>query len=175
MLEKAMYFGKSKLYQKIKDIGGKWNDTKERPLVCLIKSTEHENLFWAIPVGNWNHRDKTGQERIEKFMSYPENDIRSCYYHIGKTNIKSIFFISDVIPITEEYIDRGYKVFDEDIYIIKNPKLIQSLIKKLRRILAFESSNNNYFRQRITDIKNVLISELELQQTQEQVAPTKIT
>jgi len=170
MQERSMYFGKSELYEKIRDAGGQWNDSKERPLVCLIKSTEHEDLFWAIPVGSWRHREKQAKERINRYLSFPKSDIRSCYYHVGNTNVQSIFFISDVIPITDKYINRGYKV-GKSIYQIKNPKLIQALEKKLKRILAIEATKNNYFRQRITDVKQILISELEFQASQRQVAP----
>lgn len=58
MTEKGMYFASPDFYNLIKQIGGTWNDKKERPVVCLIKSTEHKDLYWAIPVGNWEHRDK---------------------------------------------------------------------------------------------------------------------
>ena len=165
MQEKAMYFGKNNIYQKIRDAGGIWNDSKERPLVCLMESAEKEGVYWAIPVGNWNHRDTEAKERINKFISYPEDDFRSCYYHVANTTVKSIFFISDVIPITAEYIEREYVGFDKNIYIIKNKELIKALEKKLKKILAFESSNKNYFRQHITDIKELLISELEHEQS----------
>ena len=173
MIEKAMYFGKSEIYQKIKDAGGVWNDSKERPVVCLIESTEYKGLFWAIPVGNWDHRDENAQKRIKKYMDYPNHDLRSCYYHIGKTTNKSIFFISDVIPITDRYTDREYKGFNDKTYVIKNPNLIQALTEKLTRILVFESKNNNYFRQHITDIKHLLISELIQQSYVEEVAASE--
>jgi len=181
MQEKAMYFGKNEIYQKIKDVGGIWNDSKVRPLVCLLESTEHSGIFWAIPVGNWEHRNDIAKKRIENLMSLPDTDLRSCYYHVGNTNEKSIFFISDVIPITEKYIEREYRGFDKKLYVIKNIKLIQFLTEKLSRILVFEASNNNYFRQHITNIKQLLIKELEqdikgaeikeINQAQEQVAP----
>ncbi len=164
MRENGMYLGTEAIYQKIRDVGGKWNDTKERPIVCLIESTERTGLYWAIPVGNWNHRDTANQQRVTKFMSYDDKDLRSCYYHTGKTTTQSIFFISDVIPITDKYIEREYKGYDKKIYIIKNPHLIQALTYKLKRILAFEASRNNYFRQHITDVKNALITELDEEQ-----------
>ncbi len=41
MTEKGMYFASPDFYNLIKQIGGTWNDKKERPVVCLIKSTEH--------------------------------------------------------------------------------------------------------------------------------------
>ncbi|MDD4690541.1 MAG: hypothetical protein PHE51_12470 [Eubacteriales bacterium] len=173
MQEKAMYFAKKELYQKIIDAGGMWNDSKERPVVCLIESTEIEGLFWAIPVGAWNHRDKDAQDRINRFIQLPSNNLGSCYYHVGNTTVKSIFFISDVIPIIEKYIDREYEGFNKQLYIIKNRKLLQEITYKLTRILAMESSNNNYFRQKITNIKNILVSELELSQAIKEVASTK--
>lgn len=160
MIEHGMYFGKSEFYQIIRDNGGSWNDSKERPIICLIKSTECDNLYWAIPVGNYEHRNEQAKERIQKFIQYNKKDIRSCFYHIGNTNEKSIFFISDVVPITDKYIDREYLNQSKKIHIVKNKILLADLEYKLRRILTYEKNNPNFFRQHITDIKNYLIEEL---------------
>lgn len=160
MIEHGMYFGKSEFYQIIRDNGGSWNDSKERPIICLIKSTECNNLYWAIPVGNYEHRNEQAKERIQKFIQYNKKDIRSCFYHIGNTNEKSIFFISDVVPITDKYIDREYLNQSKKIHIVKNKVLLADLEYKLRRILTYEKNNPNFFRQHITDIKNYLIEEL---------------
>lgn len=160
MIEHGMYFGKSEFYQIIRDNGGSWNDSKERPIICLIKSTECDNLYWAIPVGNYEHRNEQAKERIQKFIQYNKKDIRSCFYHIGNTNEKSIFFISDVVPITDKYIDREYLNQSKKIHIVKNKILLTDLEYKLRRILTYEKNNPNFFRQHITDIKNYLIEEL---------------
>ena len=35
MTENAIYFAKESFYQIIRAVGGSWNDTKERPIVCL--------------------------------------------------------------------------------------------------------------------------------------------
>lgn len=160
MIEHGMYFGKSEFYQIIRDNGGSWNDSKERPIICLIKSTECNNLYWAIPVGNYEHRNEQAKERIQKFIQYNKKDIRSCFYHIGNTNEKSIFFISDVVPITDKYIDREYLNQSKKIHIVKNKVLLADLEYKLKRILTYEKNNPNFFRQHITDIKNYLIKEL---------------
>ena len=160
MIEHGMYFGKSEFYQIIRDNGGSWNDSKERPIICLIKSIECDNLYWAIPVGNYEHRNEQAKERIQKFIQYNKKDIRSCFYHIGNTNEKSIFFISDVVPITDKYIDREYLNQSKKIHIVKNKILLADLEYKLRRILTYEKNNPNFFRQHITDIKNYLIEEL---------------
>ena len=91
MQEKGIYFGTKDFYDVIKSVGGKWNDTKERPLVCLVKSTENEDLYWAIPLGNWDHRNQAAKDRINNYLSYPDDDIRSCFYHVGNTDARSSF------------------------------------------------------------------------------------
>lgn len=156
MKEKAIYFAKPDFYQQIKTAGGQWNDSKERPIVCLLKSSEFDFLYWAIPMGNYDHRDDKAKARIQSYIQKDKKDIKSCFYHIGKTNVNSIFFISDVVPITDEYIEREYKINNSTQYIIKNDHLIKELERKLCRILSYESSNPNFFRQHITDIKNIL-------------------
>lgn len=162
MKEHGMYFGKDEFYQIIRKIGGQWNDSKERPLVCLIKSTENNNIYWAIPVGNWEHRDKQAKARINKYLNYDKSDIRSCFYHVGNTDVRSIFFISDAVPISAKYIEREYKgKYTGKLYVIKNKNLLSELERKLKRILSWENHKPNRFRQHITDIKEYLISELE--------------
>lgn len=174
MIQNGMYFAKHDFYQFIRDIGGSWNDSKERPIVCLLPSVEHEHLFWAIPVGNFDHRSPEAKERIKKYLSYDESDIRSCYYHIGNTDVRSIFFMSDIIPIHDQYIDREYiGKYTGSLYIIKNKKLIAELERKLKRILSWENARPNFFRQHITDLKNHLIAELEQEQQLKETAITK--
>ena len=161
MEEHGMYFGKNEFYQIIRDNGGVWNDSKERPIICLMKSVECNDLYWAIPVGNYDYRDEEQKKRIEIYMNYDKKDIRSCFYHVGKTNEKSIFFISDAVPFTEKYVDREYKNKSKKIHIVKNKILLAELEYKLGRILELENRKPNHFRQHITDIKNYLIKELE--------------
>ena len=44
MEEHGMYFGKNEFYQIIRNNGGVWNDSKERPIICLMKSVEYNDL-----------------------------------------------------------------------------------------------------------------------------------
>lgn len=37
MVEHGIYFGKKKFYDLIRNLGGEWNDSKERPLFNLFK------------------------------------------------------------------------------------------------------------------------------------------
>ena len=93
MIERGLYYANSSFAKVIKSVGGTWNDTKHRPIVCLIKSTENDELYWAIPMGKYNHRNGEQIKRLKKFLILPKKDIRSCYYHIGRTTSTSIFFI----------------------------------------------------------------------------------
>lgn len=159
MQENSIYYGKNEFYNLIRNLGGTWNDAKERPIVALIKLPEDENIYWAIPMGNWHHRDTSAQARINKYLNYDEADIRSCFYHIGKTDTKSIFFISDIVPITDEYIEREYNnKYTGKPHMIKNKELISELTRKAKRILAWENANPNFYRQHITDIKNYFLN-----------------
>ena len=111
-------------------------------------------------MGKLNHRDENQQNRLNFFLNLPDRDIRSCYYHVGRTTTKSIFFVSDAIPITDKYIESVHVGADDNHYIIKNPNLIAELERKLKRILSVENSEKNHFRQHITDVKEYLLQEL---------------
>ena len=161
MIERGLYYTTDEFAQMIRTVGGEWNDTKHRPIVCLVKSKECNDLFWAIPMGKYSHRDDKQKQRLEFYLNLPKTDIRSCYYHVGRTTTRSIFFISDAIPITEKYISATHNGADKKHFIIKNPNLISELERKLFRILSFENSSHNCFRQHITDVKVFLLNELQ--------------
>lgn len=65
MIEYGIYFGKKEFYEIIQNIGGEWNDSKERPIVSLIKLSENDNIFWAIPLGRWDHRSDEAKKNTE--------------------------------------------------------------------------------------------------------------
>lgn len=161
MVEKGLYYATNDFKTLIKNLGGEWNDTKKRPIVCLIESSEKKGLYWAIPMGKYNHRDAKQITRIQRYMSFPASDIRSCYYHIGRTTSKSIFFISDAIPIIDKYILEEHVDINGNPFVIKNNVLAKELERKLFRILSIENTAPNSFRQHISDIKNALIKELD--------------
>ncbi len=157
MIERGLYYLKQSYSDVIRAAGGEWHDSKHRPVVCLLRSSENPSIYWAIPMGKYNHRDKKQLERLRWYLSLPQKDLRSCYYHVGRTTAKSIFFISDTVPITEEYILESHLGPDGRHFIIKNPKLIAELERKLLRLLSVENADHNHFRQHITDIKDYLL------------------
>lgn len=160
MIERGLYYASLSFAKMVREVGGQWNDTKHRPIVCLVKSKENDNIYWAVPMGNFHHRTEQQIERLNFYLNLPKRDIRSCYYHVGRTTNKSIFFISDAVPITEKYIAEEHLDINKHHFVIKNPKLIAELQRKLFRVLAIENSKPNCFRQHITDIKKFLLSEL---------------
>jgi hypothetical protein len=162
----GMYFVDG-IKELVQEVGGAYNDFKDRPIATLVQSEIDPTVYWAIPVGDLEHRDEKGLDRIQKYMNYPKSDIRHHYYHIGRTNKKSIFFVSNVVPITPAYIDREYLVFDSNHYVIKNKQLITDLKYKLTRILSFEKSkikqsNKHYFQQNIYGIYDIMLAENKL-------------
>ena len=68
MIERGLYYATSDFTELIKSVGGEWNDPKHRPIVCLVKSTENADLYWAIPMGNWNHRSPQQQARLQQYL-----------------------------------------------------------------------------------------------------------
>ncbi len=77
-----MYYVKDELKIIIKSCGGIWNDNKKRPMICLLKSTENDELYWAIPVGKVNHRDEKAMHRIMEFIN--KKDLRESKYLFNK-------------------------------------------------------------------------------------------
>lgn len=167
MIKYGMYYVTDEFKNLVRSIGGEWNDKKNRPMACVLQSSENPDIFWAIPVGKVGHRDSDALKRIYDYMS--KNDIRGSYYHIGRTTNNSIFFITDCVPITDKYILEPHNDINGNPYIIKNKKLLADLDRKLRRVLSWENSRPNYFRQHITDIKNYLIKELNIDKNKETV------
>lgn len=160
MDERCVYYGKQQYFDLIRTLGGTWDDYKKRPLVCLIKSYENDSLYWAIPVSSWDEKKEAIKQKINDCMALPSSDFRSCYYHRGKVGRReSVFYITDVVPITEKYIERPYLSFNRAC-IIKNNELIGVLEDKLKRVLNYENGRNNFFRQRISTVKKFLLDEL---------------
>ncbi len=45
MIKNGMYYITEDFKQLIRNLGGEWNDQKKRPIVCLMQSTEHPDLY----------------------------------------------------------------------------------------------------------------------------------
>lgn len=78
------------------------------------------------------------------------------------TNKPALYRISNCFPITDKYIAKAY-ISQGNPLCLKNKQEIETIHKKLLRILSYEGRFPNRLEQHITDIKNYLINELQLQ------------
>lgn len=159
MIEDGVYIVKQDFFVIFEKMGCKFKNNKfeSRPTFCCMKDKEIDGLYWAIPTSKIT--ENKNLDRISKYINM-KSGIGSCYYHIGYTNYPAIYCISSAFPITEKYIDREYKVNGKHL-VIKNKQQIQNIRKKLKRILQFESQNENKFEQKISLIKNELVKEIK--------------
>lgn len=160
MNENGFYLMKQDYIDLIKNLGGKYSDNKQRPIFCCIKDKYIDNLYWAIPTSDISHRTQPQIDKYRKYINLPKSDIRSAYYHIGHTNKPALYKISNCFPITDKYIDREYISKGKPLYL-KNKQEIETIQKKLLRILSYEGRFPNKLEQHITYIKNHLINELQ--------------
>lgn len=157
MKENGFYKISLEFIELIDQLGGKYADRKERPVFCCIEDAKIKNLYWAIPTSDLAHRPPAQIEKIKQWNT--EKGIRSAYYHIGYTNRPALYRISSCFPITEKYIVGEY-VSQGKHLILRNPKEIEIIQKKLRRILFDESLHPNKYEQQITKLQEFLIAEM---------------
>ena len=138
-------------------LGGTYRDNSARPVYCCIQDRNNLEIYWAIPTSDIAHRTPEQLDRIKRYCSFEDRDIRSCYYHIGHTNRPAIFKISNVLPVTEEDIDGEY-ISQGSHLVLRDKKLIAEIERKLSRILFDESRHPNKYEQRISAIYSFLAS-----------------
>ena len=158
----------------IKQIGGTYRDSKERPIYCCLQDKKHSDIYWAIPTSDISHRASEQLERIKRLCALQERDIRSCYYHLGYTNRSAIFRISSVLPVTDEYISGEYT--SQGIHLIlRNTNLIAEIERKLSRILFDEERHHNKYEQRITALYTFMKTEIEKKAVLYEPEPSEAT
>ena len=153
------YIIKDEFFDRFTVLGSKfkYNKGASRPTFCCFEDAIYKGLFWAIPTGTIEGKD---MERIKSFIALDEKDIRHAYYHIGYTNRKAIFYISSAFPVTEKYVLREYTTNGVPLEM-KRTSLRDDIRKKLLKILTFENRNPNKLETHITNVKTVLIQELQ--------------
>lgn len=158
MVEDGVYIIKQEFFKLFEEKGCKFknNKTENRPTFCCMKDNKIEGLYWAIPTSKIT--ENKNMDRIYKYVNMKKG-IASCYYHIGYTNYPAIYCISSVFSIIDKYVEREYKVNGKHL-IIKNKQQLESIKKKLKRILSYEEQNPNKLEQKITYIKNELINKI---------------
>jgi len=140
-------------------LGGRYRDSKERPVYCCLQDKDCPDIWWAIPTSDISHRAPAQLERIKRLCALPGRDIRSCYYHIGHTNRPAIFKVSNALPVTADYIDGEY--ISQGIHLIlRDQRHIAEITRKLSRILFDESRHPDKYEQHITSVYNFLVGKI---------------
>ncbi|MCL2018149.1 MAG: hypothetical protein FWG70_00180 [Oscillospiraceae bacterium] len=162
MVEHGLYILRPEFFELIKSLGGDCDSNAggKRPVYCCIKDNKIDGLYWAIPTTNISHRSEAQNKKFSYFMSLDDKDLRSCYYHKANTTVKSIYKISSCFPVIEKYVDHEFTTSGVHV-IMRRKNDISEIERKLKRILSFEFRKNNYFPQRISDIRNNLIAEID--------------
>ena len=162
MIENGLYIIRRELLEIINNLGGDCDikNGNKRPVFCCIKDSKIDGLYWAIPTSDLSHRNDGQKEYYEFCLECSDNDLRSCYYHVAKTTKDALYKISSCYPITEKYIDHPF--ISNNVHVVmKRQEDISEIKKEINTILSMEFRKNNYFPQRITDIRNYLITELD--------------
>ena len=162
MIENGLYVIKRELLEIINSLGGDCDiaNGNKRPVFCCLKDNKVDGLYWAIPTSDLSHRDDGQKEYYEFCLECPDNDLRSCYYHIAKTTKDALYKISSCYPVTEKYIDHPFITNNVHVIMQKQDD-IDEIRRKFKRILAMEFRKINYFPQHISDIRSYLIKELK--------------
>ena len=110
MVENGLYVIKRDFLEIIRSLGGDCdvNNGDKRPVFCCMKDNRIEGLYWAIPTSDLSHRNDGQRAYYEICLACPDNDLRSCYYHVAKTTKDALYKISSCYPITEKYIDHPF-------------------------------------------------------------------
>ena len=162
MKEHGLYIIKKDFFELVRSLGGDCDffDGEKRPVYCCMKDNIIGGMYWAIPTSDLSHRSNAQIEKYNRYMGMKDDDLRSCYYYIGKTTRESVFKISSCYPIISKYIDHEYTMNGVHV-ILRRVDATQEIERRLKRVLAFETRRPNYFPQHITDIKNKMIEELK--------------
>ena len=161
MVENGLYVVRRELLEIINSLGGDCDisNGNKRPVFCCLKDNKIDGLYWAIPTSDLSHRKDGQKEYYEFCLECPDNDLRSCYYHIAKTTKDALYKISSCYPVTEKYIDHPFVTNNVHV-VMKKQDDIDEIRRKFKRILSMEFRKKNYFPQHITDIKNYLVEEI---------------
>ena len=151
----GIYILDSSYYDLIKDIGVPWNDPFIHPVFCFKQLLESEDIYWMFPLTSFKEYVEEGNysDKVLEYIQKPESDIQSCFYHIAKTNRRSIFLISEALPVPKDFIKSRYRGFSE----VKNKSALFEIDRKFDRILKFERTTPNFTKTHITDTFEYMI------------------
>lgn len=139
MIEKhGFYIIKDEFFEIANDKYLRHNKGEDRPHYYCVRDSE-DGFLWVIPLS----------KRVEKYKNIikerESKNLPCDILHIAKlaNGKESVFLIQDIFPITEEYIDREYTLFNKP-YVLKNEKLIKIIERKANKIIGLLKKNIQY-------------------------------
>lgn len=115
----------------------KGNKDANRPHYYCFKGSQ-PGLYWVIPMS-------TKIEKFKRIMQKKAEQKKPCdsIHILTIANKESAFIISDMFPITEDYITREYTINGIPLQL-KNHKDIKVIDKKARKVLALLRSGHKF-------------------------------
>lgn len=131
-----------------------WVDNKHenRPYYYLLK--DKDDVLWVIPLSSrtQNYAEKIRREEEKRGTG------KCIYYHIAPiASVDRVFLISDMFPISEEYISGPYTI-DEKHYVSRNKNMNFIVRSKAMRYLALVNQGKVTSRNDIMGIKRALLN-----------------
>ena len=127
------------------------NKGEKRPHYYVLEDAD--GVYWMIPMSTRvdGYRVKIDREEMKRGRG------NCIYYHIGMIAGKErAFIISDMFPVTDEYILRPYTI-NNIPYVVKNSQLNAQLYSKAMKFIKLVEQRKMHGKHDIIGIKNKLL------------------
>lgn len=148
----GLYVVKNEYFTDFPDSGWMDNKGENRPHYYVLEDSD--GILWMIPMSSQveSYRAKIHREEAKRGKG------NCIYYHIGVVNGKErVFVISDMFPVTDEYILRPYTI-NKIPYIVKNSQLNAKLYSKAMKFIKLVEQKKMHSKHDIIGIKNKLLN-----------------
>lgn len=150
LLEHGLYIVKEQYFTDFPSKHWMQNKSESRP--HYYSFVDPKGVIWMIPMSSQieNYKAKIKKEEQKR-------NGRCLFYHIGKIAGKErVFIISDLFPITEDYIARAYTISSVE-YVVRNETLNRELRSKAVKYIRLLEQKKLIDRNHILKIRSQLI------------------
>ena len=129
MRKSGFYVIKDKFFEDMEDPYLKNNKTGNRPHYYCFEDTR-SGIYWMIPMSSQ-------VDKYKKIIDKKANEGKPCdiLYIVKLPNDReTTFLIQDMFPITEEYIEREYRIAGNHM-ILLNEHVIKEVEQKARKVI----------------------------------------
>ncbi len=130
MKKSGFYVIKDQFFEEMKDPYLKGNKGGNRPHYYCFEDV-CDGIYWMIPTSS-------KVDKYKKIISKKKNEGKPCdILHIVKlpNDRETTFLIQDMFPITEEYIEREYRIAGNHM-VLASEHVIKDVEQKARKVVA---------------------------------------